>query len=376
MEDRLRLLHVVESLDRGGLERVVCDLVTEQSRQGHLVQVFCLFTSGAFASELRDAGIHVIAAAKGKGPDLSVLMALRAASRRARHQIVHTHNPVANYYSCAAELTSWRSLPIVNTRHNMGASNPDDRREKLFRISMARTAKVAMVSPQVCKRFIDNNVVAAAKAAVVMNGIPLQRYVQANAQTRLRARALLGIDTNSFVIGSVGRLVTVKNHALLLNAVAPLCFARPDIKVVLLGDGELRNALLQQAQTLGIAGSVHLLGERADIPNVLPAYDVFAMPSRSEGHSIALLEAAATGLPLIATAVGGNSEIVQDGESGLLVPSEDAAALREALQTLLRDPIRRRDFGLGARRWAQRMISVEAMTENYERLYRDVLPAG
>ncbi len=134
---------------------------------------------GRLPDELRDAGIHVIAAAKGKGPDLSVMMALRAASRRAMHQIVHTHNPVANYYSCAAEFTSWRSLPIVNTRHNMGASNPNDRREKLFRVSMARTAKVAMVSPQVRKRFIDNNVVAAAKAAVVMNGIPLQRYVQA-----------------------------------------------------------------------------------------------------------------------------------------------------------------------------------------------------
>ena len=278
VEDRLRLLHVVESLDRGGLERVVCDLVMEQSRQGHLVEVFCLFTPGAFANELRDAGIHVIAAAKGKGPDLSVMMALRAASRRAMHQIVHTHNPVANYYSCAAEFTSWRSLPIVNTRHNMGASNPNDRREKLFRVSMARTAKVAMVSPQVRKRFIDNNVVAAAKAAVVMNGIPLQRYVQANAQTKLQARALLGIDADAFVIGSVGRLVTVKNHALLLSAVAPLCTARADIKVVLLGDGELRNALLQQAQTLGIAGSVHLLGERSDIPNVLPAYDVSQCP--------------------------------------------------------------------------------------------------
>lgn len=79
---------------------------------------------------------------------------------------------------------------------------------------------------------------------------------------------------------------------------------------------------------------------------------------------------------MIATAVGGNSEIVQDGETGLLVPSEDVAALRKALQTLLRDPIRRRDFGSGARRWAQRMVSVEAMTENYERLYREVLPAA
>lgn len=371
MTGRLRILHVVESLDRGGLERVVCDLVMEQVRRGHVAEVLCLFTPGAFASELTASGIRVIAAAKTKGLDLAVLRELRAATRSGRHHVVHTHNPVANYYTCAAELTSWRRLPIVNTRHNMGASNPDDRREKLFRLSVARTAKVAMVSPQVSRRFIANGVVPARKAAVVMNGIPLDRYLLAGPASRAGARALLGIDANAIVVGTVGRQVAVKNHALLLAAAAPLCRANPRLKLVLLGEGELRESLLRQADALGIADALLLPGERGDIPQVLPAFDVFAMPSRSEGHSIALLEAAAAGLPVVATAVGGNPEIVQQGETGLLVPSEDEAALGAALARTIEDAPFREMLGRQARCWAERAVSVAVMADNYENLYRD-----
>lgn len=371
MTGQLRILHVVESLDRGGLERVVCDLVVEQVRRGHVAEVLCLFTPGAFASELTDRGIRVMAAAKTKGVDLSTLRALRAASRGGRHQIVHTHNPVANYYTCAAELTSWRRLPIVNTRHNMGASNPNDRREKLFRLSVARTARVAMVSPQVSRRFITNGVVPERKAAVVMNGIPLDRYPLAGPATRADARARLGIDANAIVVGTVGRQVAVKNHALLLAAAAPLCRVDPRLRLVLLGQGELRESLLQQAEALGIAGAVQLPGERADIAQLLPAFDVFAMPSRSEGHSIALLEAAAAGLPAIATAVGGNPEIVQQGETGLLVPSEDESAFNAALARIVGDPSLRETLGRQARRWAEGAVSVTVMADSYERLYHE-----
>lgn len=369
----MRVLHVVESLARGGLERVVCDLVIEQSRQGHEVEVFCIFSLGAFAAELQNAGIPVTAANKRKGLDLSVLMALRSASRRADHQVVHTHNPVANYYTCAAEITSWRSRPVVNTRHNMGASNPNDGSEKLFRLSLPRTAKVAMVSPQVSKRFVDQGVVPSAKAAVVMNGIPLERYARSNATTRATARSALSLPNDAFVVGAVGRLVHVKNHRLLLAAAAPMCRKHPHVKIVLVGDGEMRNELQQQAQALGIADSLMMLGERSDIPQVLPAFDIFAMPSRSEGHSISLLEATAAGLPIVATAVGGNLEIVQHDLTGMLVPSEDVAAMENALDLLFADEPKRCNLSAQARLWAESTVSVTAMTARYEQIYREVL---
>jgi glycosyltransferase involved in cell wall biosynthesis len=366
----MRLLHVVESLDRGGLERVVCDLVIEQSRQGHEVEVLCIFALGAFAAELLSAGIEVRSAQKKAGPDPGVLLSIRAAARRTGCEVIHTHNPVANYYTCAAELLSWRRFPIVNTRHNMGAANPGDRREKLFRLSVARTAKVAMVSPQVRSRFVERGIVPADKAEVVMNGIPLHRYVVADEASRAAARQQLGLPLYARVLGSVGRLVRVKNHSLFLAAAAPLCRADPDVHIVMLGDGELRQALLDQADQLGIEGSIHLLGERADVAQLLPALDVFVMPSRSEGHSIALLEAAASGLPVVATAVGGNPEIVQDGATGLLVPTEDEGALRAALQSLLGDAPRRHSMAAQARLWAEGQISVTTMAQRYEEIYR------
>lgn len=369
----MRLLHVVESLDRGGLERVVCDLALAQTRAGHHVEVFCLFEAGAFAPELVQAGLAVHAAGKTRGFDLRTLRHLRRVVREGDHELLHTHNPVANYYACLAELSSWGRLPIVNTRHNMGARNPNDRREKLFRWSVHRTARVAMVSPQVSAKFVASGIVPQAKAAVVMNGIPVERYTVTDAQRRLEARARLGLAADALVVGSVGRLVGVKNHALLLQALAPLRPRWPALVMLLVGGGDLADALRDQAHALGVADMLVLAGERPDVPALLPAFDVFAMPSLSEGHSIALLEAACTGLPAVATRVGGNPEVVQEGRTGLLVPSQDPQALGAALAALLEDPARRAAMGLAAREWAATEVSLDAMMRRYQTVYDEAL---
>ena len=375
--NRMRVLHVVESLDRGGLERVVCDLAIEQQRRGHFVEVVCLFTAGEFSSDLKAAGLNVLVTGKQPGLDLKAMGRMRAVVRDGRHELVHTHNPVANYYACMAMPLSWNKWPIINTRHNMGARDPADLRERLFRWSIMRTAKVAMVSPQVSRKFVDSGVVPEAKAAVVMNGIPIDRYVPATDEARASARRTLGVPAEAHVVGSVGRLAGVKNHALLLAAAAPLCHADPALRIVLIGEGDVREALKRQALDLGIADRLLMPGERADIAQVLPAFDVFAMPSISEGHSIALLEAACTGLPSVATEVGGNPEIVQHGRTGLLVPSQDEEALRGALDALLSDPLRRRAMGEQARAWARDTVSLDTMTTRYDDLYRTVVhPKG
>ncbi len=374
MLNRNRVLHVVESLDRGGLERVVCDLVLEQHRRGWSVEVFCLFSQGAFAKELFDAGIRVSCGGKRKGLDFAVLSKLRDVARSGGYRLIHTHNPVANYYTCMTALFAWRRFIVVNTRHNMGAQNAADRREKLFRISLLRTAVVVMVSDQVRIRFVGDNIVPDRKAAVIMNGIPVGRYQAQGPLTKQMARSRLGLRDEWFVVGAVGRLAVVKNHALLMQAVAPLCREYPGFRLILVGDGELRQHLQEKAAALGISHQVVFTGERNDIPEILAAFDVFAMPSLSEGHSIALLEAAAVGLPIVATAVGGNPEIVQDGVTGLLVPSNDHSALRIAISGLTSDQDRRQALGHNARAWAINCVSVSSMTDNYLNLYESLLP--
>jgi glycosyltransferase involved in cell wall biosynthesis len=144
----------------------------------------------------------------------------------------------------------------------------------------------------------------------------------------------------------------------------------PDLRLVLIGGGALEQALRDQAAALGVCGRVVFAGARAQVAPLLPALDVFLLPSLTEGLSIALLEAAAAALPIVATAVGGTPEIVRHGETGLLVPPADGVALRLAVQQLLSDPQESQAMGRRAREWVERNASIDALCEAYEAFYR------
>jgi len=371
----MRILHVVESLDRGGLERVVCDLALEQRRLGVRVRVFCLFHAGPLAETLRSSGVEVVLGDKRPGFDWRAARRLREAALAERADVVHSHNPVANYYSCAALPLWWRDPPIVNTRHNMGAARASDQRERIFRWSLMRTARGVMVSKTVADRFVGEGIIPAAKVRVQRNAIPACRYPVCTPETRAAARRRLGIDEDEFVVGAVGRLAQVKNHALLIDAVAALAQVQKSVRLVIVGEGELRQSLVERARSRGVSAALFLTGERPDVDAILPGFDVYAMPSLSEGHSIALLEASMVGLPIVATAVGGNPEIVEDGVTGLLVPSGNVAAMAGALRRLAGDRELRRSMGVRAREWSLKNVSVEAMAGGYQRIYADVMSA-
>jgi len=210
------------------------------------------------------------------------------------------------------------------------------------------------------------------RAVTVLNGIPVQRFRNTDAR-RLAARAALGIAPDAPVIGCVGRLVGLKNHRLLLEQVPALAARHPQLQVVLAGDGPLRADLAAQAQGLKIADRVHLLGARNDVADILPAFDVFALPSQTEGLSIALLEACATGLAIVATKVGGNPEIVHHGDTGLLVEVDDGPGLGAALETLLDDAALRARLGANACDWVAQHASVDALRLAYDAFYAAAL---
>jgi len=225
-----------------------------------------------------------------------------------------------------------------------------------------------MVGSQVREQLVSSRRVPAAKSSTVMNGIPVHRF-ERSSDTRAQVRDELGIAQDALVVGTVGRLVELKNQRLLLEAAALLRPSWPGLVVVLAGDGPLRDDLVSLARQLGMQDSVVFTGPRQDVPRLLNAFDVFALPSRTEGLSIALLEACAAGLPLVATRVGGNDEIVQEHQTGLLIPSDDVSALRAALSQLLEDPAQRLRMGENARRWVVEHGSIEVMRENYAALY-------
>lgn len=365
----LDIVHVVENLERGGLERMVIDLAGVQRAAGHRCRVICLFQSGALAGELEAQGIEVQACRKRGGFDLAALRRLRGGLRATPGAVVHTHNANAHYHTVAAAI----GLPIarlINTRHGMGVAQPRSRGEWLYRRTMRRTDTVAAVCEAARARFAQQGVSPRGRLLSVPNGIRIDRFPPASDERRAALRRDLGLAAHARIIGSVGRLNPVKDQATLLRAFARLRVEFVDTALVLVGDGALRGSLESQAAALGIADAVRFLGDRGDVRELLQGFDIFALSSLSEGYSMALLEACASGLPIVATDVGGNREIVVDGRNGRLVPPARDDALADGFAMLLRDPAGAAAMGSAGREWALREASVETMARRYDALYR------
>ena len=242
----------------------------------------------------------------------------------------------------------------------------------MYRLSLLRTRRVAMVGQQVHDRYVASGLVKAEAAETVLNGIPVQRFATSPAR-RAQARLRLGIGADVPVIGCVGRLVALKNQRLMLDNLPRLLRLHPDLRLVMVGDGPLDADLRAQAEALQVADHVDFLGPRTDVADLLPAFDIFALPSQTEGLSIALLEACATALAVVATRVGGNPEIIAHEQTGLLVPPDDVQALGDALERLLADPALRSRLGSQACEWVRAHASIDALCSTYDSFYRRAL---
>jgi len=368
----LRILHVVDSLERGGLERVVVDLAVGQQARGDAVTLFSLMHTNGLRQEVEAAGVEVVVGGKSRAFDVSLIRRLRATARRVGAQVVHAHNFVPNYYAATALLPFPGDGVQVATCHDMGTRLSDRKLRLLFRGSLLRTRKVAMVSAQVHDHHVGTGMVARDKAATILNGIPIERFRPSEGR-RASARDTLGLAHDALVIGAVGRLVPVKNHALLIDLLPRLLLRHPRVRLVLVGGGVLEPQLRQRAAELDVSASVSFLGERDAVADILPAFDVYALPSLSEGLSISLLEASSSALPAVAFDVGGNGEVIEHGATGLLVPAGDDDGYCRALESLLDDAQARIRLGNAASGRAARHMSLDAMCGSYDALYRDAL---
>lgn len=364
----MEIVHVVENLDRGGLERTVVDLIASQRDAGHECRVICLFKLGLLARELLASGVRVDACGKRPGLDLRALRRARALIRQSPDAVIHTHNAMAHYYAVLASL----GLPVkcrINTRHGMGGRTRSGRQEWLYRQSLRGTDYAVAVCEAARQRFAADGMRPRRALLAVPNGIRLERFRPADDAARQSLVAELGLPTGSRIIGTVGRLQPVKDHALLLRAFAKVRVQVPEAALVIVGDGPLRAALEAQAEQAGLSDAVRFMGDRHDVPRLLTGMEVFALTSTSEGYSVALLEACASSLPIVATDVGGNREIVRHGINGRLVPSGDTAAIATALIALLRGGEQAAAMGRAGYAWAQAEASFRTMAERYHGLY-------
>lgn len=364
----MNITHFVENLNRGGLERMVIGLVKEQHREGHDVQVICLFERGSLASELDAIGVPVSPCHKRKGFDLRALGCARRLLADHRTEVLHTHNAVAHYQAVLASL-GMGIRQVVNTRHGMGAQRKPGRREWLFRRALSATDAVVAVCQAAREDAVRRGIAPAAKTCVVPNGIVLDGFDVASDAMHERLTRLIRVPAGTRIVGSVGRLNWTKDQAGLIRAFRIVRHARPDTALVLVGDGELRETLRACAFDEGVAGCVHFLGDRDDVRELMQGFDLFALSSVTEGYSMALLEACAAGLPIVATDVGGNAEIVHDDATGRLVPPCDPPALANAILELLHASRTASSLGTAARAWVEAHGSLQAMAARYGQLY-------
>ena len=371
----MRIAHVVESLEVGGAEHMVVALSRMQRARGHEVSIACLFREGPLAERAREAGVEVVNCGKRDGLDLAAVRRLRGWLARARPDVLHTHNPVPHYYAVAASLGR-RDGCVINTRHGMGSAAGNGRRDRLFRFAMRFTDLGVAVCEAARERFVSLGILPEAKAVTVPNGIDLARFMPRNTEARQHLLESLGVPGDPFVFGSVGRLDRLKDQATMLRAFALLAAPANGTEggpqnaiLAIAGDGDEREALERERERLGLQGRVFLLGRRDDVPALLAGFDAFVLSSRTEGYSLALLEASASGLPIVATDVGGNGEIVGNERTGLLVPPQDPAALADAMRRVARDPEAGHRMGQAGRAWALANGSLDAMYRRYMNLY-------
>jgi glycosyltransferase involved in cell wall biosynthesis len=374
-DNRVRVGFVIHVMQVAGAEMLVTETIR---RLGDRIDptVFCLDAVGALGEQLQAEGTPVICLGRRPGRDWRLAWRFARELRQRRIEVVHAHQYTPFFYAAAAKLLNGGRPRLILTEH--GRNYPDlvsPLRRACNRLVLDRLADAV----NACCRFSaaalnHNDGFAGGRIEVIENGIDLPRYGPPADRAALRRR--LGLAPERRYLACVARFHPVKDHATLLDAFARVAPARPDADLLLVGDGSLRGALERQAQELGITDRVRFLGVRADVPDLLGAADVFTLLSVSEAASLTLLEAMASCLPVVVTAVGGNPEIVRDGREGLLVPRCDAAAAAEAFLRLLNDPAGAARLGAAGRARVEERYHLSRTIASYERLYRRLCRRG
>jgi glycosyltransferase involved in cell wall biosynthesis len=288
--------------------------------------------------------------------------------RREGASLIHAHEFTGNTYGCL--VAKLAGVPLIGTVHGKSYYSEQYKRRLAYR-AVSRVATMVAVSEDL-KRFLTANVgVPAERIKVIYNGQELLPQIGLEEKARLQGE--FGLEENESVVGVVGSLYPVKGHEYLLAAVPQVLKTHPRTKFVIVGRGDLDASLKDTVKRGGLEKRVRFLGFREDVAALLSLMDIFVLPSLSEGLSIALLEAMAAGKPVIATNVGGNPELVVDGETGYSIPPRDADTLAAKIRLLLTDQCRAKELGENGRKRVQQKFSLQAMADNYQRLYEDCL---
>jgi glycosyltransferase involved in cell wall biosynthesis len=367
----ITVCQVLHSLQVGGAEVLAARLA--RGLRGACRFVFaCLDELGTLGEELRAEGFPVEVLGRQSGVDWRCAWRLARLLRRERVDLVHAHQYTPFFYALLARLL-YRRPPVLFMEH--GRHQPDYRRPKRVlanRLLLERRDRVVGVGQAVRQALIDHEGIPAPRVRVIYNGIDTAGLANGH-HDRAAVRRELGAGPGDFVILLVARLDYLKDHATAVRTVARVARQRPDVRLVLVGEGPERAKIEELVGRHQLAANVRFLGLRKDVGRLLKGADLFLLTSVSEGIPLTVIEAMAAGLPVVATRVGGLSEVVEDGETGRLAPSGDDAALADAVLRLAGDPELRRRMGRRGQERARGVFSEGQMHARYLELYREML---
>jgi glycosyltransferase involved in cell wall biosynthesis len=366
----VKVAQIVPMLSPGGAERVAVHIARGLNRRRY--EPLVISFSGRVGCDLdymlEDAGIEVRYLGKHPGFDYRVYGRLDAVLKEYEPDVIHTHLHVLRYALPSMMLR--KRVAMVHTVHNLADREIEPRARLIQRYALTHGVEPVAVAEEVAASL--GKLYGVRHCRVIANGIPTELY--ANPQVpRKEWRGKHGFQDNDVFFVCVARFASQKNHALLLESFAQGPASDPRAHLVLVGEGNLRADLQEQARKLNLGGKVHFLGLRSDIPDILGAMDMFVLSSDYEGNPLSVLEAMASGLPIVSTAVGGVPNLFETGIEGFLTPPGDVQGLAKSMNSLLKYEAARQAMRAAAANRARTNFDVAKMVHAYEEVYEDLL---
>ena len=367
-----RVLHVIDSFDLGGAQTFLLDLVRHLNHTRFVAEVAAMHGHGVFECSFQEVGIPTHSLSPGKFPPHYIPNFWRL-MRHKKFDIIHFHLFGANLCAKPLAIAAGHQAIIVHDQCNDASRDRNLLLLGADALANRGASRIIAVSESVRSFLVMKEALPEAKVEMIPNGIDTHQFVPPGKAQRQAARARLGLPEKCFIIGGMGRLVAQKNFSLFLQVASLITQRHPGVLFVIAGTGRLERELRQEADVLGLAEAVLFLGHVADRAGFYHAMDVLLMPSDFEGTPMTLLEAMASALPVVASAVDGIAEVCTDHEDALLVPHGHQAAFVEALELLIEDAELQSDLGRSARRRIQEHYEIRGLVRRIEEVYDAVI---
>jgi len=369
--EKLSVIHVVDSLRLGGLETLVLEWCRHWREQPDIDAGICALYPGdglAGQEKYRGIAVHELAPDQARGKRSTIRTLKRFFAER-QPDVVHTHNFVAHFHGGIAARRV--GVPVVvTTKHGSGMPKLW-RSYRLAGRAYRRADVVVPVSEDAADLMRSTYRLPPERVRVILNGIDTDRFAPLAGDLEEARHRVLGF-TGHPLVGAVCRIVEAKGLPTLLEAFREVVRAAPEATLVLVGEGDDRERFEREAREAGLGDHVRFLGKRGDVDEIYPLFDIYCLASYSEGISLSILEAGSCGIPIVASDVGGNPEILDHGRSGIIVPVRDAAALAGALLRAWQDYSASAAMGRAVRQRIVEAFSIRRMAADYLALYREI----